>query len=384
MNDVKLLQEERTQLFKDVYDGKQPKRVPMEISITWDAAIPYAGLDMRKDQWNPETFETFFDKVCADFQTDKAPIAPTLRHPGFYQVLDAKGIIMSKTGTMQHPEIHCLEVEEYDEFIADPYKCMVEKLLPRLFSALDDTPMRSALNFAKGYKAKCDSDAAMGAVAGKMIEKYGFAALPKGGMTEAPLDFMADFIRSFTGIIKDMRRNKEQVLAAVEAILPHMQKIGIVPASSRYARTFIPLHMAPFMKEKDFVKFWWPTFEKLMRYLAEHGAGVKLFVEQDWMKKIDYLASLEDRVEMQFEFGDPALAKEKVGKDHIISGFFPITMLQTATEKECVDKAKSLIDTLAPGGGYIFNTDKSLYSLAGPIADNLKAVIETVRTYGVY
>ena len=97
MNDVKLLQEERTQLFKDVYDGKQPKRVPMEISITWDAAIPYAGLDMRKDQWNPETFETFFDKVCADFQTDKAPIAPTLRHPGFYQVLDAKGIIMSKT-----------------------------------------------------------------------------------------------------------------------------------------------------------------------------------------------------------------------------------------------------------------------------------------------
>ncbi len=384
MNDVKLLQEERTQLFKDVYDGKQPKRVPMEISITWDAAIPYAGLDMRKDQWNPETFETFFDKVCADFQTDKAPIAPTLRHPGFYQVLDAKGIIMSKTGTMQHPEIHCLEVEEYDEFIADPYKCMVEKLLPRLFSALDDTPMRSALNFAKGYKAKCDSDAAMGAVAGKMIEKYGFAALPKGGMTEAPLDFMADFIRSFTGIIKDMRRNKEQVLAAVEAILPHMQKIGIVPASSRYARTFIPLHMAPFMKEKDFAKFWWPTFEKLMRYLAEHGAGVKLFVEQDWMKKIDYLASLEDRVEMQFEFGDPALAKEKVGKDHIISGFFPITMLQTATEKECVDKAKSLIDTLAPGGGYIFNTDKSLYSLAGPIADNLKAVIETVRTYGVY
>ena len=58
--------------------------------------------------------------------------------------------------------------------------------------------------------------------------------------------------------------------------------------------------------------------------------------------------------------------------------------LQTATEKECVDKAKELIDILAPGGGFIFNTDKSLYSLAGPIADNLKAVIETVRTYGVY
>lgn len=227
MSDVKQLQEERTQLFKDVYDGRQPKRVPIELSITWDAAIPYAGMDMKTAQWNPETFETFFDKVCAEFPTDKAPIAPTLRPPGFYEILGAKGIIMSKTGTMQHPEVHCLEVEEYDEFIADPYKCMVEKLMPRLFAALDTEPMRAALNFAKGYKAKCDIDAAMGGVAVEMTNKYGFAALPKGGMTEAPLDFMADFIRSFTGIIKDMRRNKEQVVAAVEAILPHMEKSGL-------------------------------------------------------------------------------------------------------------------------------------------------------------
>ena len=159
MSDVKQLQEERTQLFKDVYDGVQPKRVPIELSITWDAAIPYAGMDMKTAQWNPETFETFFDKVCSEFPTDKAPIAPTLRPPGFYEILGAKGIIMSNTGTMQHPEVHCLEVEEYDEFIADPYKCMVEKLMPRLFAALDTEPMRAALNFAKGYKAKCDIDA---------------------------------------------------------------------------------------------------------------------------------------------------------------------------------------------------------------------------------
>ncbi|MEG0378681.1 MAG: uroporphyrinogen decarboxylase, partial [Eubacterium sp.] len=208
MSDVKQLQEERTQLFKDVYDGKQPKRVPIEMSITWDAAIPYAGMDMKEAQWNPENYYTFFDKVCSEFAADKAPIAPTLRPASFYEVLQAKGIMMSKTGSMQHPEVHCLEVDEYDEFIADPYKCMVEKLMPRLFGALDAPPMKAAVNFAKGYKAKCDVDAAMGSTAMQMTEKYGFAALPKGGMTEAPLDFMADFIRSFTGIVMDMRRNK--------------------------------------------------------------------------------------------------------------------------------------------------------------------------------
>ncbi|MEG2286118.1 MAG: uroporphyrinogen decarboxylase, partial [Eubacterium sp.] len=309
MNDIKQLQEERTQLFKDVYDGKQPKRVPIELSVTWDAAIMYAGMNKKSAQWNPNEFYQFFDKICAEFPSDKSPMGPTLRPPVFYEILGAKGIVMSKTGTMQHPEIYCLEVEEYDEFISDPYKCIVEKLMPRMFSALDTKPMRAALNLAKGYKAKCDVDVAMGAVGMQMAEKYGFAVLPKGGMAEAPFDFMADYIRSFTGIIKDMRRNKEQVVAAVEAVLPHMEKIGLVPGSSRYARTFIPLHMAPFMKEKDFAKFWWPTFEKLMQHLSANGAGVKLFVEQDWMKKIDYLASLKDRVEMQFEFGDPQLAK---------------------------------------------------------------------------
>ncbi|MEG1620194.1 MAG: uroporphyrinogen decarboxylase, partial [Eubacterium sp.] len=218
MNDIKQLQEERTQLFKDVYDGKQPKRVPIELSVTWDAAIMYAGMNKKSAQWNPNEFYQFFDKICAEFPSDKSPMGPTLRPPVFYEILGAKGIVMSKTGTMQHPEIYCLEVEEYDEFISDPYKCIVEKLMPRMFSALDTKPMRAALNLAKGDKAKCDVDVAMGAVGMQMAEKYGFAVLPKGGMAEAPFDFMADYIRSFTGIIKDMRRNKEQVVAAVEAV----------------------------------------------------------------------------------------------------------------------------------------------------------------------
>lgn len=384
MENMKQLQEERAQLFKDVYDGKIPKRVPMEISITWDAAIEYAGLDLKEAQYNPEMFPIFFDKVAKEFQTDKSPIAPTLRPPAFYNILGSVGIVMSNTGNMQHPEVHSLEVDEYDEFIEDPYKCMVETCLPRIYKALDANPGEAALALAKAFKAKNDYDAIAGKIAVETSEKYGYPMFPRGGFTEAPMDFIADFLRSFTGAVMDMRRNKEKLLGAIEAITPHMKKIGVVPTSSRYARTFIPLHMAPFMREKQFAEFWWPSFKELMDHLRDNDAGVRIFVEGDWMDKIDYLATLDNRVEMQFEFGDPKLAKEKVGKDHIISGFFPITMLQTNTKQECVDKARELIDTLAPGGGYIFNTDKSLYSLEGPIAENLQAVLEVVRTEAVY
>ena len=121
-----------------------------------------------------------------------------------------------------------------------------------------------------------------------------------------------------------------------------------------------------------------------MDYIAEKNVGVKAFVEHDWGDKIDHLGELGSRVEFQFEYGDPQKIKQTLGNKHIISGLYPITLLQTGSEKECTDKAKALLDVLALDGGYIFNTDKTIYSLEGKIADNLKAVIETVKTYGRY
>lgn len=384
MSDVKSLQNERTQLFKDVYDGIIPKRVPIEISITFDASIEYAGLNLKETQYDLNSYEVFFDKICEEFPMDKMPVTMSSRTPLYPKIMGSKAFVMSQNGHMQHPDVSCMEVDEYDEFIADPYKFIVDKCIPRLFTQISYPDMRSALNFAKGYKASIDNGAKTGGAMAKMNEKYGFAVLPRGPLSEAPLDFLADQIRSFTHIIGDIRRYPEKVLAASDALIPFMAVLGTLPSSGRYGRTFLPLHMGPFLNQNQFEKFWWPSFAKLMNYFKANDMGVKIFVEQNWMAKIDTLTTLTDRVEMQFEYGDPKLVKKKVGKDHIISGLYPITMLQTATKQQCVDKAKELIDILAPGGGYVFNMDKGIYSLKGNAADNLKAVIETVRNYGVY
>ena len=381
---TKELQSERTQLFKDVYDGKIPKRVPIDLSITWDAAIEYAGLDLKEAQYNPDLYEVFYEKCCRKFQSDKAPISRTLRTPHFYQILGSKSFVMSKAGNMQHPEVYCLETDEYDDFIKDPYCFMVEKFLPRLYPALNTDRMQSSMILAKAYKVWNDINQKMATVGQRMIDKYGFATIVPGGGTEAPMDFLSDLIRSFTGISKDIRRYPDKVEQACDALLPVCEKIALSPISSQYARTFIPLHMAPFLNQKQFERFWWPSFKKLMIYIEENGAKATLFCEQNWMKKIDYLIELPEKTELWFEFGDPKQVKEKLGERHIITGFYPVSLLQTASEKECTDEAKRLVDILAPGGGYIFNTDKIIYSINDKIADNLQAVIETIRDYGVY
>ncbi|MEG0378265.1 MAG: uroporphyrinogen decarboxylase, partial [Eubacterium sp.] len=69
---------------------------------------------------------------------------------------------------------------------------------------------------------------------------------------------------------------------------------------------------------------------------------------------------------------------------HVITGFFPIALLQFGTEQAVKDKAKELIDILAPGGGFIFGFDKGLFTMNGNTVKNLHTLTDFVRDYGVY
>lgn len=104
------------------------------------------------------------------------------------------------------------------------------------------------------------------------------------------------------------------------------------------------------------------------------------------MRYLDYLWELPENTIMRFEYGDPRLVAEKLGGRHILSGFYPITLLQTGTKEQCIDKAKELLDILAPTGKFWFQADKSIISADkdGKIAENLRAVLEYVTENGSY
>jgi len=102
------------------------------------------------------------------------------------------------------------------------------------------------------------------------------------------------------------------------------------------------------------------------------------------MRYIDYLAELPEGTIMLFEYGDPKLVKEKLGKKHIISGFYPVSLLKTGTKQQCIDKAKELIDVLAPGGGYYFGFDKVIITLDSANVENTKAVLDYVAENANY
>jgi len=157
-----------------------------------------------------------------------------------------------------------------------------------------------------------------------------------------------------------------------------------MPPGAELGMTIIPLHMAPYLRTKDAELYYFPTLKKQVEMLSEMGINVQLFVEADYDRFLDYLQEMPEKTILRFEMGDPKVIKEKLGKKFIISGLYPISLLMTGTKEQCVDKAKELLDTLAPGGGYIFDFDKGILNLMDNVAENLRAVLEYVSANGSY
>jgi hypothetical protein len=383
MANVEELKKERTLLFSDLYAGKTPKRVPVSNPMQLEACATYCGTSIAETNWDHAKIEEVLDKVGADFPSDTGA-APGRRYPFYYQLLGAKPFVMSSSGHMQHPNVHGMEPEDYDLLIKSPYDCIMERILPRLYRELDTTPELKMLALGKAQKAQYDDFGATGAIMGKVGAKYGHASVP-GGATTAPFDFLADFFRSFTLINGDLRRYPEKVIQACDALLPILVKKGqIAGPPPKFSSTIIPLHMGTFLQTKDFEKFYWPSLKKQVEMLTEMGINVQLFVEDDYTRYLDHLQDLPANTILRFEYGDPKLFTEKLGKKFVISGFYPISILHEGTKAQAVDEAKRLLDIVMPRARFWFNPDKGPMDTHGNFNENQKAVLAYVLEHGAY
>jgi len=388
MPDTSTLQQERNSIYHDLFNNKIPKRVPVNIGLPFEPIAQYGGGDLLSAQWNPALVEEAADRVCQILFSDSCPFGGSLRYPSFYQTLESQSFVMSSNGFIQHPEVVAMLPEDYDYLIEKPYDCLLERVLPRQYKALNsDEPFNMAINLAKSLLCYQNDNMQAGQIIVKLKEKYGYysgADRRSGGFTEAPFDFLADQLRGFKEISMDVRRRPEKVAEACEALYPIVFKKGMPASVDNNAAVFLPLHMPTFMREKDFEKLWWPSFKRMIDEYASMGIHCQLFCEDNWTRYLDYLYELPTDTRLMFEYGDPKLIKEKLGKKHIITGLYPVTMLKTNTKEQCLDKATEMLDVLAPGGKYYFGLDKNPLTINDIKFENLCAVTEYIRDNGIY
>ncbi|AOY76470.1 uroporphyrinogen decarboxylase family protein [Clostridium formicaceticum] len=381
---MKLTAEQRTEMVKKAIMCQQPERVPIISKAEPSYAIEYAGYDLKTALWDPELIVKATDKMYTDIYCDAGGNMP--RFPLIYKTNGSRAYVPRELDDfVQHPEVSGLLVEEYDEYITDPFKCIVSKVVPRLYPKLAADGFEGSLNYLRAMISENQVKSKYLAGCAAVEKKHGVINIRRGAI-EAPFDFVADLLRGFTGVSMDIRRNQEKLLEAVEATTPLMYRLAKIlnPNPATIPSLFMPLHMPSYMRTKDFEKLYWPSFKKLVCDLVNDGYTIQIFFEKNWSRYYDYLQELPTGVIAYFEEDDLGVVKEKIGKKLCIMGNFPITMLRLNTKQECIDKAKEILDKAAPGGGYLFCMDKSILSLSDAKPENLIAVSEFVHEYGVY
>jgi len=264
---------------------------------------------------------------------------------------------------------------------------MVGKARERSYGMCDgaDRPAY-LLNYLRLAQAESEQSRLFAAAASRAADRYGLYKAPpvSGGSLPVPFDVLADTNRGFSNILKDIKRIPEKVLEACRALEPYAMWVGNRSKVSPLSANGIPGHMAPYLRPKEFEKFYWPGFEKLIHLQAARGQKTNIFAEQNWERFLDYLQELPMGTRMYMEYGDPKKFKERLGKRMALGGFYPISLLKTGTKEQCVDKLKELLDIMMPGGNYFFRLDKSALRLNDINIDNYTAVMDYLFDHSSY
>jgi uroporphyrinogen-III decarboxylase len=146
----------------------------------------------------------------------------------------------------------------------------------------------------------------------------------------------------------------------------------------------IPLHKGAdgFMSEEQFKTLYWPSCRKMIVGLIDAGLIPILFAEGYYDSRLETIADLpKGTVIWRFEKTDMKHAKKIVGHNNCIMGNVPLEILCAGSPADVEDYCKKLIKDAGKGGGFILSTSGGMQ---GVKADNVKAMIEYSKKYGIY
>lgn len=109
------------------------------------------------------------------------------------------------------------------------------------------------------------------------------------------------------------------------------------------------------------------------------------YLEGSWEHLYEFVNQFpKDMFICLLEKDDICKAKKLIGDNVTIAGGMNTEQLFYNSKEQLIEEAKRVVDICAPGGGFIFTTDKILIAPNDVNVDNFRAVNDFVMTYGKY
>jgi hypothetical protein len=392
---------------------QEPDRVPVSIP-SGNYPAYYVGSNFKTMMYDYKACVAAWRKFMIDFYEDMDSfMGPGLVFSGkVMDIMDYKNYTWPGHGlgddvnTFQFVEAQYMKADEYDAFLKDPSDFGFRVITPRIVGAAEPlkyfpplntlmgTPMSMTYPFARPEMREAFKKMI---AAGEEVEKqqkilmefnrevmeWGFPMGRGGmGMGVAPFDVIADFLRGTEGTAIDMFRQPEKLLEAIDMITE--LTITRLTAGSGQSISF-PLHKGDdtFMSRKQFEKFYWPSLKKVIDALINEGIMVSLFAEGAYNQRLEYIGDFpKGWVTWMFDQTDMSNAKKMIGDKCCIAGNVPASIVITGTPKQVKESCRKLIETCAPGGGYILAGGCTATEAKNPA--NFRAFMEAAQEYGVY
>jgi uroporphyrinogen-III decarboxylase len=395
--DMEQLYAERLKRYVTAMRNEKPDKIPIRPFMA-EFTAKYAGYTCQQVTHD---YEMAFDaarKCAADFDWDA--IVPNMVYvwTGLTQAIGMKyyavpGIELSPDFGFQYiepsEEEAFMKPDEYDALIEDPTGFLYNVWLPRVSNDInaigEPSSFRNNLSFLKGGMAMLNYFNAFGTQIQRMRTESGTVSAISG-ILKAPFDIIADKLRGYIGLVMDLFERPDKVLAACEALMPHLLHValsGADPDKNIPIGFWMHRGCVPFVSKKHFEKFYWPTFKPIVEEIWKHGHQILFYAEGSWDAHLDAFTELPDQaIVYHVDMGDIFEVHRKIGHKFCISGGIPNYLLSMGTPEEVRDCCKKVIDGVAGDGGYIMDASAIVQNDAK--VENIKAMTDFTREYGVY
>jgi uroporphyrinogen-III decarboxylase len=409
--DEKNLVGDKLQRVLDAVALKRPDRVPVAFhTMLWYAK--YGGISYREVMYDYERAAALGRQAILEFDPDI--FSPPHQFTTLGRVLEAarfKQLQWPGHGVGDHQPYQYLDreymkPEEYDEYLFDPTGFWLSKYMPRVLGVAEGLEALPALPgyfymrlvmgmraFAhpKVVKAFADMRAA-GEEANRLVaamneftrefEARGYV-LGQGAVGIAPFDLVGDYMRGARGILTDLYRRPDKLLATLEKTIPFILKAAIATCKASSSRfVFIPTHWAPdnFMSLDKFRTFWWPSFRKVLIGLIEADLVPVPLWEADCTSRLETIADIPPgKAVYWFERTDLARAKSVLGGITCLRGNVSPSLLTTGTPEQVDAAVRGLIETIGRDGGFILDGAFGIPDET-PV-ENVRAMYKAARKY---
>jgi len=391
--DPEQLYQERLDRYVTAMRNGMPDRVPVR-PFAAEITARYAGFTCQEVTHDyRKAFEAVL-RCCRDFDWDAAVPNMVYVWTGLTQAAGLRyygvpGIDVDPDVCFQYREPGEAEAfmkrEEYDELIADPTRFLYETWLPRVSADVQAGGYRGKVSLVKSAMAMLDYFHSFGPQVERMRRECGTVSAICG-MLKAPLDILADKLRGYIGLAFDLKEIPDKVLAACQALMPHLGHLALTSADP--TRTVpIPIWMhrgcTPFISKEHFETIYWSTLKPIVEALWRQGNQVLFYAEGKWDAHLEHFAELPaGSVIYHIDRGNPYRTHEILGRKFCLSGGVPNTLLAFATPEEVRAHCRNLIETIGAEGGYIL--DASAIMQNDIRIENLRAMTQAAREFGLY